>query len=104
MDRRKLTDYCLDPTHRVGAAKAQVFRSALGITVTRWRELESLLLQAANTGEARRAGTDNHGEKWVVESPLQGRRGPVVLVSVWLLDRPDGAPRLVSCYVDTTKE
>lgn len=46
VDIRKLSNYCLDPTHAEGKHKARLFAAALGMTVSDAADLRDALLEA----------------------------------------------------------
>jgi len=99
VDPRKLTDYCLSPTHPVGKHKAQLFADATGITLADWELLHAALLRAAAEVE-NAVATDRtpFGQKYQIEVPLTGPGGrSAVVLSVWIVG-DDGIPRLVTCY------
>lgn len=52
IDLRKLSDYCLSFEHPRGRHKAQVFASALGLTVANAEVLRVALLDAARREDA----------------------------------------------------
>lgn len=54
VDRRKVEDYCLSPTHRQGRHKARVFADALGLGPEDSALLVRALRSAAVDGDAQR--------------------------------------------------
>lgn len=96
---RKLTDYCLSPTHPVGKLKATVFRSALGISATEAEILRQLLLDAAATGEAVAERTDEFGERFRIDFEATTEVGSATVRSAWIVRTGEDFPRLTTCYV-----
>jgi hypothetical protein len=96
---RKLTHYCLDPTHPRGRHKARVFREALGITLADAEWLRETLLNEAAAAEATEVATDAFGRRWRVDV-LIVRRGRVAMVrTLWIVRSGETIPRFVTCWV-----
>jgi hypothetical protein len=70
VDQRKLTGYCLNPEHPRGKHKARVF-AALGYTAEKADELRAALLKAAASNDARAAGSDQFGDRCVLEFEIE---------------------------------
>jgi hypothetical protein len=101
VDPRKLTDYCLNPTHPLGKHKARLFADATGITLADWGLLHAELLRAADARDDAVA-TDRtpFGQKYEITFTLAGPRGggrSAAVLSVWIVG-DDQIPRLVTCY------
>jgi hypothetical protein len=73
IDSRKLTHYCLDPTHPRGRHKARVFRETLGITGADAAWFRQQLLDAVAALDATRIVSDAHGDRWRIDVPLERR-------------------------------
>jgi hypothetical protein len=99
VDLRKLRDYCLSAAHPRGRNKARVFESALGFTSAHADNLRDLLLTAARTEEAFATVGDTYGQRYVVEFPVRGDRGVVIIRSAWIVLAGEDFPRLTSCFV-----
>lgn len=99
IDRRKLTDYSLDPEHDEGRHKAHLFESLLGID----RQNAALLLdaveKAAVAGDAATGKLDKYGQRYVVDFAFAGPRGAAKIRSAWIVRRGEDFPRLVTCYI-----
>jgi hypothetical protein len=67
VDPRKLTEYCLSPTHPVGKHKAKVFQAALGLTAADADVLRGWLLEAAVSGESVADRSDEFGVRFRVD-------------------------------------
>ena len=80
VERQKLTDYCLDPSHPRGKHKARVFSSVLGFTADDAERLAEALLAAAATGEAQQGIVDTYRPavrvRFRCERPARDRCGP----------------------------
>ncbi len=98
VERQKLTDYCLAPDHPRGKHKARVF-AALGFTAGNADELRAALLHAAATADAQPAGSDEFGDRYVLEFEIEGPRGAGTVRSTWIVRHGETAPRLTSCFV-----
>src|SRR5205807_219132 len=99
VDIAKLTDYCLNPEHARGKHKARVFAAALELTADRAAELRSALLEAAVAAEAVATDQDQYGQRYVVDSTMEGVSGSVVVRSTWIIRAGEDFPRLTSCFV-----
>ena len=99
VDLRKLSAYCLSPTHPRGRHKARVFCEALGITQADANELRARILSAARDEIAVLLDADEWGERWRVDITIsrQGRRA--VVRTVWIVRRGSPIPTFVTCWV-----
>jgi hypothetical protein len=100
VDRAKLLDYLLNEAHPDNGGKAQFFAS-LGFSREAPERLMSALREVAEHGEVVKSGESAHGEKYVVDGWLsadtqESRRWSVR--TVWIIDRGENAPRLVTAY------
>lgn len=95
----KLRDYCLNPSHEKGKHKARHFASRLGITAADRLALRGWLLQAARTEDAKPLFSDQYGQRYVIDFPIewQGRRA--IIRSGWILEHGSNTPRLTTCFV-----
>jgi len=98
LDLRKIEDYCLNPEHPRGKHKARVF-ATLGFTAENADALRAALLTAAATGDAQPAGSDQYGDRYVLEFEIEGARGKGIVRSSWIVRRGEQIPRLTSCFV-----
>src|ERR1700730_17697053 len=96
IDRRKLTDYCLNPEHPRGKHKARVF-ATLGFTAENGDELRAALLRAAASDDAQPAASDQYGDRYVLEFEIEGPKAAGIVRSTWIMRRGESAPRLTSC-------
>jgi hypothetical protein len=99
VDPAKLTGYCLNPEHPRGKHKARVFATALGFTAENADDLRAALLTAAATADAQSAGSDQFGDRYMIEFEIRGPRGSGVIKNTWIVRRGETSPRLTSCFV-----
>src|SRR4051794_2042215 len=92
VDLDKLTEYCLNPDHLRGRHKARVFKSALGIDRNDADWLRDRILESVVTAEARLGKSDVFGQQYVVEFPVEGRAGKVIIRSLWIVLAGEEAP------------
>jgi hypothetical protein len=98
VERAKILDYLLDPTHRIGASKARYF-SRFGFTAETWERLAEALRVHGQTYEVKRMRETGFGPRFEVEGTLKAPDGREPLVrSVWQLDKDAVAPRLITAY------
>lgn len=99
IDLTKLRDYCLNPLHPRGRHKARVFAERLSLTAARAETLREALLVAARQFSAIPGEHDGFGRRFVVEFPMDGPKGSVLIRSSWIVREDEDFPRLTSCYV-----
>lgn len=99
IDIRKLRDYCLNPGHPIGKDKAKVFESALGITQKDADELKELLLSGVQTAEATVGRSDEYGQRFTVDIPIEWNGATVTIRSGWMIETGSETPRLTTCWV-----
>lgn len=103
--REKLTAYCLNLDHEIGEPKARGFQRILGIGLADIdylaEALRSGVLSAPITDVRDNAPFGVLCEVRVPVVGLRDHRDRVVAVTTsWELRRADGAPRLVTAYID----
>ena len=98
LDDAKITNYLLDPTHPIGAAKAKFFAS-FGFLKANWPDLKRALLDHPQAHAVASQTTCSHGEKFEVSCSLTSPdgRNPCV-VSVWIIEPSNPNPRFVTAY------
>lgn len=99
LDVRKLSDYCLDPSHRRGRNKARVFRAALGITREDAGWLKAAILEALANTQAFEDEADEYGSRWHVDVLLTRQDKRAMVRTTWIFRAGDSLPRFVSCWV-----
>lgn len=99
VDRSKLVDYVLDPSHPVGKHKARVFQSALGVDASDAEFLEAALIAAVQGENGTIERQDAYGVHYSVEFVLEvrGRSGQVR--SLWTVRVGEDFPRFVSAFL-----
>lgn len=98
VERKKITDYMLNPAHRHGASKARLF-AAFGFRLEAWRVLAAALLDHGQQNEVTSVRQTGFGPRYVVEGELaapDGRRPRVR--TVWQIDEGQTAARLITAY------
>ena len=98
VQRAKITEYLLSPTHRVGRGKEAFFRR-FGYRAEEWSSLaEALRIHAAKYDVANTQDTP-FGSRYIIEGQLETPDGRRPLVrAVWFIDTGATAPRFVSAY------
>ena len=99
IDRRKVTDYCLNPDHDDGRHKARLFQRLVGLNQHNAGLLLGALRQAAASGDAAMGKVDGYGRRYVIDFDFAGPGGAATVRSVWIVKTDEDAPRLVTCYI-----
>jgi hypothetical protein len=99
VDKRKLSEYCLNLDHPRGRHKARVFGAVLGLTTDDADELRQVLLANAAPGDVRPLGADRYGERYVLDFDVAGGQRAGRIRSSWIIRHGDDVPRLITCYV-----
>ena len=98
VDVQKLAGYCLDPHHPRGRNKARVF-AAIGIRQEHAEELRTVLLAAAQSGDAQPGEASPYGERYIIDFEMTRAERLVTIRSAWILRTGEETPRLTTCYV-----
>jgi hypothetical protein len=94
----KVVNYLLNPEHPDGAPKAQFFRM-LGFETEQWKILATGLRDVGRSSPVVKDVSSPHGHKYIVDGELVGPNGTVAWVrTVWIIDRGEQTPRLVTAY------
>jgi hypothetical protein len=99
VDLRKLSEYCLSPTHPVGEHKAAVFHAALGLTASDATVLRQWILQAAVDGQAVVDRIDEFGDRYRIDFEIATPSGRAMVRSAWIIRAGEDFPRLTTCFV-----
>ncbi len=99
VDIRKLTDYCLNPNHEIGKHKAQVFKSALDLTIDDAEKLNNALLFAVKNNEAQVGKFDKFGQRFTVDLELEHNNLKATIRSGWIIKTDTDIPSLTTCFV-----
>lgn len=100
VDRRKAVEYLLNSAHPRNGGKARFFE-AIGFSADAPEHLIEALRSIAATGEAVSHAESVHGEKYVVDGLLSlhtEKSPPRMVRTVWMIERGQDAPRLVTAY------
>ena len=96
--REKIRDYLLNAAHPDNGGKAAFF-IALGFRVEDWDALAAALRQLARSTEIAETFESIHGRKYTVVGRLQCPSGRLPVVrTVWIVERGEEIPRLVTAY------
>ncbi len=98
VDRDKIVDYLLNPTHPDNGGKAAFFE-ALGFRRGEWDQLAAALRLSAANAEAVQSMESPHGWKHVMIGALESPSGKSAQVrTVWIVDAGMQTTRLVTAY------
>lgn len=98
VERKKIVDYLLNPSHRYGACKARFF-TEFGFRAEDWKELAQSLHEHGQRYEVSRVRETRFGPRYEVEGRLRTPDGRQPRIrTVWQLDRGQTAPRLITAY------
>jgi hypothetical protein len=100
IDRSKLLDYLLNEAHPDKGGKARLV-GLLGFSREDPARLIEALRTVAEQGEVVSSAESVHGEKHVVDGWLSGHTQESrqwSIRTVWIIDRGEDAPRLVTAY------
>lgn len=101
IDDKKLVDYCLNPEHAVGKHKAQVFKSALQITIKNYFVLKQAILMAIANNECIELNKIEHGKLFAVDFEMTNFDQRAVVRCSWIVKNNEDFPRLTTCYIKT---
>ena len=98
VEREKVRDYLLSPSHPTGKGKAEFFTS-MGFQREAWEVLADALRQMARDCPVTKSMTSLHGQKYIVDGVLVTPGGQLPLIrTVWVVDAGHDRPRLVTAY------
>ena len=96
VEKTKLTDYLLSPSHPAGRSKAGFF-GRFGFDASNWEKLQESLLRHIAAAENATAMETQFGTKYIIEASLEapdGRRPHIR--SVWFIEVGQHVPKLVT--------
>ena len=99
IDRRKITDYCLNPDHDDGRHKARLFHRLVGLNRSHATLLLDALRRAAASGDAVAGTEDRYGRRYTIDFEFAGPGGTATIRSAWIVSADEDVPRLVTCYI-----
>ena len=98
IEREKITNYLLNPTHRYGASKARFF-AEFGFRDEEWETLAIALREHGRQNEVSKIKETAFGPRYEVEGELRAPDGRKPLIrTVWQFDEGEIAPRLITAY------
>ena len=96
--RRKITDYLLSPTHRVGRHKAVFFRQ-FGFAAANWELLAAALRKHAAIHQVAKTEESPFGTRYVIDGIMATPDGRTANVrSVWFIETGEDTPRFVTAH------
>ena len=98
VEREKITEYLLNPTHPDNGGKAAFFLS-FGFRREDWPSLATAFRRLAESVEVRSSVDSPHGQKYIIDGSIETPGGKTPLVrTVWIVDAGQDTPRLVTAY------
>jgi hypothetical protein len=97
---KKLFGFLLNEEHEEQPGHADLFHRLLGITAGNAELLRSALIQAVQTREASPGGPSPYGTKYEVRFEMTGPRGTYTILSIWIIERGQENPRLVTAFIE----
>ena len=98
IDREKITDYLLSPSHPDGTGKAAFF-TGYGFRVEEWEVFARALRNHGQTHPVVKVVDSNFGSRYAIDGILETPDGRHPLVrTVWILDKGSTGPRLITAY------
>jgi hypothetical protein len=98
VEKEKILDYLLNPAHPDNGGKAAFFLG-LGFSRSDWQGLAAAFGGLANTAEISKSLECSHGRKYVLDGRIASPSGKAPVVrTIWIVDRGQDAPRLVTAY------
>ena len=98
VDREKITEYLLNPSHLYGAAKARFF-GQFGFELAAWETLAQALREHAQQHEVSIVTETPFGPRYEIRGELYSPDGRTPIVcTIWQMDHGKVAPRLITAY------
>jgi hypothetical protein len=98
VEREKITEYLLNAAHPDNGGKAAFFQS-LGFSGEDWTTLSAAFRKLIETTEVTMKLESPHGWKYILDGCIESPGGKAPLVrTIWIIDRGQEAPRLVTAY------
>lgn len=98
VDRRKLREYCLDPSHARGRHKARVLRAALQIDASHAEWLGAVLEHAARTCDLIPLQTTEYGQLFGLDVAVTRNDKQAVVRTRWIIPWDEDLLRFLTCY------
>jgi hypothetical protein len=98
VDREKILDYLLSPSHPDGRAKAEFFRR-FGFRRDQWEMLAEALRTHGATHLISKTVESPHGTRYSVDGEIESpdKRNPRIR-SVWMVEAGSSTPRLITAH------
>ncbi len=97
-------DYLLNPAHPDNGGKARFF-FGLGFTAEQWQVFAEALLKLARSFPVSASVESSHGIKYIVIGVIETASGRSPNVrTVWIVDKGNDKPRLVTAYPGEEKK
>jgi hypothetical protein len=98
VDREKIVEYLLNHEHPDRRAKA-LFFERVGFKTEAWETLADALRAHGGTHDVASVVESRFGTRYIVEGKLMSPDGRNPLMrTVWIVEKPQAAPRLVTAY------
>jgi hypothetical protein len=97
IDDLKVRGYLLSPIHPVGRFKARVFATA-GFSESTIELFVAEIRRVAAAGQVEEVKDTEFGRKYTVPGELNGPGGVTRVLTVWLQEPEQSAPRLVTVH------
>ena len=99
IDKRKFTEYALNPEKQPD--KARAFKDALGYDMTNYQQLEAQIREKFDREKMKYKADSGYGKKYELQMELQGANGKKAKVMTgWIDDAVKNDFHLTSVYVD----
>ena len=98
VEREKVTEYLLNPTHRYGASKARFFLE-FGFQLDNWEVCAEALREHGQRHEITKSSQTRWGPRFEINGEIKtpDGRNPRIR-SAWQFDEGQIAPRLITAY------
>ena len=98
VDRRKITEYLLSPTHPDGHSKSEFF-TRFGFSLEHWQLLAEALREHGSTHPVVKAVETPYGTRYIIEGRLVSPDSLHPLIrTVWIIEKGETSPRLITAY------
>jgi hypothetical protein len=101
IDERKLSEYCLNPSHPPGKHKARVFSASLSMGPNEALLLKSLILDGAQEAQWIKGIEDVYGQRYFCDVSCENNKLFAMVRCAWILLPNSNLAPLTTCYVKT---
>lgn len=99
IDRRKISEYAMNPDHPRGQHKLEVINSATGLTAKDTDLIETQIRDGVKNGTPVAGKDDQYGRRWSVDVPVTGPAGTMTVRTAWIIEPGSDQPRLVTISI-----